>query len=79
MHIGKKIQLYLIEHGITQKELSKETGISASKLSLSFEGKRKLTIPEYELICWALDVKPDKFMSTPQSAKRHSPLQKSSA
>lgn len=59
---GILIYQYLKENGISQIFLSKKTGISASKLSQSLNGKRRLTFNEYCLICGALNVNTDKFL-----------------
>ena len=39
-----------------------QSGISRSKLNLSLNGNRKLTLDEYELICGALNVGTDLFL-----------------
>jgi transcriptional regulator with XRE-family HTH domain len=61
--IYKKIYYYLFNNGIRQKFVSEKTGIQQSKLSLSLYGKRKIPIEEYVLICKALNVPLDKFIS----------------
>lgn len=58
----QKIKAYLDENGITQAYISNKTKISAPKLNLSLNGKRKLSLEEYELICGALNVNTDKFL-----------------
>ena len=58
-----KIKKYLEEHGISQSFVSKMTGIPLPKLNLSLNGHRKLTFSEYELICGALKVNTDKFLT----------------
>lgn len=60
--LGRAIAQYLKDSGISQIFLSKKTGISASKLSQSLNGKRRLTFNEYCLICGALSVNTDKFL-----------------
>lgn len=62
MEVGKKIKKYLEENGISQAFLSEKTGIEKVKLNLALNGNRRLTFPEYELICWALGVNTDKFL-----------------
>ncbi len=62
MSIGIKIKEYLREFHITQIDLSEKARISPSKLNLSLNGKRKLTVAEYQRICWALNVDSNKFM-----------------
>ena len=63
MDVGLKIKAYIDEHDISQVELSKRTLIPPPKLNLSLSGKRRLTFPEYQNICWALGVGVDAFMA----------------
>ena len=62
MEIGMKIKNYLDSKGISQTFVSKKIGISTSKLNLILHGKRKLTLSEYETLCWALGVGVDTFL-----------------
>lgn len=57
-----EIKKYLEENGITQAFVSKKTGISPAKLSLSLNGERRLSFDEYSLICGVLGVNTDKFL-----------------
>lgn len=62
MNTNLEIKKYLEEKGITQAFVSKKTGISPAKLSLSLNGERKLSFDEYSLICGVLGVNTDKFL-----------------
>lgn len=62
MEVGEKIKRYIEENGISQTYISKKTGIAKPKLNLALNGKRRLTFPEYEMICWVLNVNTDKFL-----------------
>lgn len=62
MNVGHKIRTYLESKGISQAFLSAKTGIPPAKLSLALNNKRRLSLPEYEAICWALGVGVDTFM-----------------
>ena len=62
MCVGMRIQQYLSDTGRTQVWLSDKTGIPAPKLSLSLNGKRKMTFDEYAMICGALDVDTNYFI-----------------
>lgn len=62
MEVGEKIKRYIEENGISQAYISKKTGIAKPKLNLALNGKRRLTFPEYEMICWVLNVNTDKFL-----------------
>lgn len=65
MEVGIKIKGYLESHGISQAFLSTKSGIPPAKLNLALNGKRRMTLPEYQTICWALGLNVDTFM-TPQ-------------
>ena len=62
MTVGEKIKIYLEERGIRQSYISKKTGISEQKMSMSLNGKRKLELEEYEFICGALSVPVGTFL-----------------
>ena len=65
----QEIKQYLKENGISQVWLSKKTKIPPCKLSYSFNGKRKMTLREYAIICWALGVNTDKFLRPREPSK----------
>ena len=62
MSVTEKIKKYLKEHGIRQDFIAKKTGIRDQKISMSLNGKRRLSLEEYELICGALEVPVDTFL-----------------
>ena len=62
MEVGEKIKRYIEENVISQTYISKKTGITKPKLNLALNGNRRLTFPEYEMICWVLNVNTDKFL-----------------
>ena len=59
--IGLKIKEYLDEKGIKYSYLSKKSGIPMNLLSLTLNGKRKMSVEEYFVICKALRVPADTF------------------
>lgn len=63
MCVGQKIKAYLKDNGITQTFVANKAGIPVQKLNLSLNGNRKLDLDEYELICGALSVGTDKFLT----------------
>lgn len=63
MCVGEKINTYLKDNGITQTHISASTKIPLPKLNLALNGHRRVTFEEYELICGALNVGVDKFIS----------------
>lgn len=62
MDVGAKIKAYLESKGISQTFLSSKSGIAPAKLNLALNGKRRLSLSEYEAICWALGVGVETFM-----------------
>jgi len=62
MDVGTKIKNYLEEKGISQAFVSSKSGIPPAKLNLALNGKRKLSLSEYESVCWALGVGVSTFM-----------------
>ena len=62
MNVGAKIKAYLESKGISQTFLSSKSGIPPAKLNLALNGKRRLSLVEYESICWALGVGVETFM-----------------
>ena len=57
-----EIKYYLEEKGITQTFVSQKTGIPLPKLNMALQGKRRLQLDEYALICGALEVNTDRFL-----------------
>lgn len=62
MQVGGKIREHLIDIGISQTELSILTGISLSKINMVLNGKRRLPIDEYEVICGVLKLPAGSFL-----------------
>lgn len=62
MTAGSKIKEYLQKRGITQTFVSKRAGIPVGKLNLALNGGRRLSLDEYERICWALEVPASTFL-----------------
>lgn len=62
MCAGERIKKYLKDNGILQIDVAEKSGIGFVQLNLSLNGRRKLDVSEYELICGALSVGPDKFL-----------------
>lgn len=62
MNVGAKVKEYLEAKELSQSWLSARSGIPVVKLSLSLNGKRKITLSEYESICWALGLGVDTFL-----------------
>lgn len=62
LEVGLKIKKYLDNNGISQAHVSREAKIDSAKLNLALNGKRRLTLDEYALICGALGVNTDFFL-----------------
>ena len=62
MGAEQKIKAYLKSVNMSLSNFSLLTKISLSKLSLSLNGHRRLTLAEYEIVCYALGVGVDKFL-----------------
>lgn len=54
--IGIKVKQYLDENGIKYSFLSEKIGIPMNVLSPLLNGKRKMSVEEYFLICNALEL-----------------------
>lgn len=67
-HVATAIKEYIAETGRSQSYVSKKSGIPPSQLNLSLNGKRKLSIDEYECICKALNVPASTFLDRPPQA-----------
>ena len=61
--VANAIATYLKENGIKQTFLSEKTGLTKHCISFALNGKRKLSIDEYEKICIALNVPYDFFFT----------------
>ena len=60
--IGLKVKEYLDQRGVKYSYLSRLTGIPMNLLSLTLNGKRRMSVEEYFTICKALDVSVDTFV-----------------
>lgn len=60
---GKSIKTYMKQKGISQTSISKATGIPIVKLCLALNDKRRIMIDEYVLICEALGVDINYFVT----------------
>ena len=57
----KEMRQHLFDRHISFTQLSIDTGISLTKISLVMNGKRDLSMKEYGMICWALGVDTNYF------------------
>ena len=59
--IGIKVKKYLDKNGIKYSFLSEKIGIPMNVLSPLLNGKRKMSVEEYFMICEALELPVDTF------------------
>jgi transcriptional regulator with XRE-family HTH domain len=61
--VGAKIKLHMERIGMSQVHLSALAGISVAKMSLILSGRRRMSLDDYQTICWALGVGVDMFIA----------------
>lgn len=59
--IGIKVKKYLDENGIKYSYLSEKIGMPMNTLSLLLNGKRKMSVEEYFMICEVLELPVNTF------------------
>ena len=59
--IAETIAIYMKQKGIKQSFICEKTGLTRHCISCALNGKRKLSIEEYEKICTALNVSYEFF------------------
>lgn len=60
--VGKRIQLYIKEHGIKQTFLADKIGFTDAKLSAIVNGQRGIDCIDYAILCKALGVDYGTFL-----------------
>lgn len=66
--IADAISSYMKQNGIKQSFICEKTGLTKHSVSYALNGKRKLSIDEYEKICIALNVPYDLFFKMGQKS-----------
>ena len=61
--VGLKIKEYMEGKGINQSKIADMTGIPRPKLNKMLNGEQKISLDDYELICGALGVGVEEFLS----------------
>ena len=61
--MGLKIKEYMEKKGINQSEIADMVGIPRPKLNKMLNGEQKISLDDYELICGALGVGVEEFLS----------------
>ena len=61
MLMHQRVKRYIEERNLSQKLIAANMKIPESKLSLILNGKRRMTVDDYESICRAMAVEPARF------------------
>lgn len=61
--VGLKIKEYMEKKGINQSKIADMAGIPRPKLNKMLNGEQKISLDDYELICGALGVGVEEFLS----------------
>ena len=67
MNVGKKIDLYIREKGMSRRELAQKSGISEAAISRYINGTRQPKAVSLNAIAKALDVPISEFLGTKAS------------
>ena len=62
MRVYENVRTYIKKNGLNQSSIAKKAGISAKNFDAILNGKQTLCMDDLRAICYALNVKPEKFM-----------------
>lgn len=62
MRVYENVRTYIKKNGLNQSSIAKKAGISAKNFDAILNGKQTLYLDDLRAICYALNVKPEKFM-----------------
>lgn len=68
VHVHEKLLIYLDENGIKQGLIARKANIPAAVFGAMLNGKRVIDVDDFRAICLALNVIPENFIETEQSA-----------
>lgn len=57
----ERLRDYIDTVGISRKLVSENAGITESQLSLMLNGKRRISVDDFEILCKAMSVDPKRF------------------
>lgn len=63
MNVAQRIKAYIEANGLKQTFVAEKSGIDTAILNQILNGKIRLTVDRLELICNALQVKPEIFLN----------------
>ena len=62
MRVYEKVRTYMANNDLKAANVAKKAGISAKSFDATLNGKQTLYPEDLRAICYALNVKPEKFM-----------------
>lgn len=62
MRVYEKVRTYMANNDLKAANVAKKAGISAKSFDAILNGKQTLYPEDLRTICYALNVKPEKFM-----------------
>lgn len=62
MRVYERIRTYMTSNGLKNSNVAKKAGISDETFNAILNGKQTLYPEDLRAICYALNVKPEKFM-----------------
>lgn len=64
MRVYENVRTYINKNGLNQSSIAKKAGISSKTFDAILNGKQTLYPEDLRAICYALNVRPEKFMQT---------------
>jgi transcriptional regulator with XRE-family HTH domain len=62
MRVYENVRTYIKKNGLNQSSIAKKAGISSKTFDAILNGKQTLYPEDLRAICYALNVRPEKFM-----------------
>lgn len=62
MRVYENVRTYIKKNGLNQSNVAKKAGISSKTFDAILNGKQTLYPEDLRAICYALNVRPEKFM-----------------
>lgn len=59
MKVCERLKLYISNKGLKQKSVAEKAGFTENQMSQILNGKRNISADELEIICNAMDAKPN--------------------
>ena len=68
LRVCEKVREYIKKNGLQQISIAEKAGIPNSTFNAILNGKKTLYADDFRAICLALNVSPEAFIETPQTA-----------